>query len=92
METGDEALARSVMADWRGAALDERQKAILLFTEKLTLRPGDMVEEDHWPLRQVGLDDMAIHDLVQVVSYFNYINRIADGLGVDLEAFMDPRE
>lgn len=39
-------------------------------------------------LRSVGLDDRAIHDAVQVISYFNYINRIADGLEVDLEPEM----
>lgn len=38
-------------------------------------------------LRSRGFDDRAIHDLVQVVSYFNYINRVADGLGTDPEDF-----
>lgn len=37
------------------------------------------------PLREAGLDDRAIHDATQVVAYFAYINRIADGLGVDPE-------
>jgi alkylhydroperoxidase family enzyme len=36
-------------------------------------------------LRAAGWDDRAIHDAAQVVAYFNYINRIADGLGVDPE-------
>ena len=36
-------------------------------------------------LRRAGFDDAAIHDTSQVVSYFNYINRVADALGVDLE-------
>ncbi len=39
-------------------------------------------------LAQHGLDDRAISDATQVISYFNYINRIADGLGVDLEKGM----
>ena len=38
----------------------------------------------------MGLDDTAIHDAAQVIAYFNYINRVADGLGVDLEPEMDP--
>jgi len=42
-------------------------------------------------LRAVGLDDVAVHDAVQVVAYFNYINRVADGLQVDLEPGMPPR-
>ena len=38
-----------------------------------------------------GLDDVAIHDLIQVTGYFNYINRIADGVDVELEPEMPPR-
>lgn len=44
-----------------------------------------MTEDDLTPLRAVGLSDRDILDLVQVVSYFNYINRVADGLGVPNE-------
>lgn len=47
-----------------------------------------MVAGDVKTLRREGWDDQAIHDAAQVVSYFNYINRIADGLGVDLEDWM----
>lgn len=47
-----------------------------------------MSPDDLIPLKEVGLDDAAILDLAQVTSYFNYINRMADGLGVDLEPFM----
>lgn len=43
-------------------------------------------------LRSHGYDDRAIHDLVQVIAYFNYINRVADGLGVDLEPDMSPKD
>jgi hypothetical protein len=41
-------------------------------------------------LREVGLDDTAIHDAVQVIAYFNYITRIADALGVEPEDFIPP--
>lgn len=41
---------------------------------------------DH--LRSIGLDDRAIHDATQVISFFNYINRIADALGIELETFV----
>jgi alkylhydroperoxidase family enzyme len=52
-----------------------------------------MGEADVAALRARGLDDRAIHDAAQVVAYFNYINRIADALHVDLEPGMraDPR-
>jgi alkylhydroperoxidase family enzyme len=41
-------------------------------------------------LRAVGFDDVAIHDAIQVISYFNYINRVADAVHVDLEPEMPP--
>lgn len=41
-------------------------------------------------LRALGLDDVALHDAVQVIAYFNYINRVADALHVDLEPEMPP--
>ena len=49
-----------------------------------------MTEADVQALRALGLDDLAIHDLIQVSSYFNYINRIADAVHVDLEPEMPP--
>ncbi|KAA3601480.1 MAG: peroxidase [Calditrichaeota bacterium] len=65
--------------------LNDRQKAIISYTEKLTKTPADMLQEDLLPLKSVGLNDKDILDLAFVVSYFNFINRIADGLGVELE-------
>ena len=47
-----------------------------------------MSEDDVVRLRDLGLSDRAIHDATQTIAYFNYINRIADGLGVDLEKGM----
>jgi alkylhydroperoxidase family enzyme len=44
-----------------------------------------MTAQDVEKLRALGWSDLEIHDAAQVVSYFNYVNRIADGLGVDLE-------
>ena len=43
-------------------------------------------------LRDHGFDDRAIHDATQVISYFNYINRVADALGVEPEEFIRPWE
>ena len=47
-----------------------------------------MMEGDVVHLREVGFDDEQITIAAQVIGYFNYINRIADGLGVDLEGQM----
>ncbi len=55
---------------------------------KLTRQPWAMTREDADGLRGLGWTDREIVDACEVVSYFNYINRIADGLGVDLEASM----
>lgn len=60
-------------------------RAILDYAVKLTRSPGDITSEDVVPLRDHGLDDVAIHDLVSVTAYFAFVNRIADGLGVVLE-------
>ena len=55
------------------------------YAEKLTRTPEAMTEADVVALREVGWSDLEIHDACQVIAYFNYINRIADGLGVDPE-------
>lgn len=56
--------------------------------------PAQMRQADIHALRQVGYTDEDIHDIIQIAAYFNYINRIADGLGVPPEEFMAvwPRE
>lgn len=79
------------MRHYPSAALDGPTRAILDFAAKLTKTPGAMMAEDVERLRAQGLSDRAVHDVVQVTAYFNYINRIADGLGVDLEPDMPPR-
>ena len=67
------------------ASLTLREKAILDHTRKLTVSPADILESDIEKLKEIGLKDNHIHDITQVVSYCNYENRIAQGLGVDLE-------
>ena len=74
-----------IVREWRNADLSPRERALCEFAAMLTRTPGHAREKDLSPLREAGLDDAAITDLVQVVAYFNYINRIADGLGIDPE-------
>jgi uncharacterized peroxidase-related enzyme len=76
----DEAVASG---DWKD--FDERMLVLLDYALKLTVRPWQMAEEDVRALRDVGLTDRDIVDANQVVAYFNYVNRVADGLGVELE-------
>ena len=85
-------MVEAIKTDYRTAELDETTRAVLDFVVKLTRTPGEMEPTDLDALRQHGLSDLAIHDIVQVGAYFNYINRIADGLGVDLEPEMLPKE
>jgi uncharacterized peroxidase-related enzyme len=59
--------------------------ALCAFAEKSTLEPSGVSEADVSALRAVGLDDPAIHDAIQVVAYFNYINRVADAVHVEPE-------
>ena len=49
-----------------------------------------MTAADVQALRAAGLDDVAIHDATHIISFFNYINRVADGLGVERERFIPP--
>jgi uncharacterized peroxidase-related enzyme len=70
--------------------LPEYTYAALAFAEKLTLTPSQMSQADIQNLRQGGYSDEEIHDIVQIAAYFNYINRVADSLGVPPEDFMRP--
>ncbi len=62
---------------------------MLGFVDKLTRTPGEMQPSDVDGLRQAGFEDRAIHDLVLVASYYAFVNRVADGLGVELEPGWD---
>lgn len=63
-------------------------EALCHYAEKLTLYPAEMAEADILALRRAGLDDVAIHDATQIIAYFNYINRVAEALGVEREDFI----
>ncbi len=66
--------------------LEPRLSNIVRHAEKLTSAPSAMTESDLGELRAVGLSDADILDLTLIVSYFNFVNRIAMGLGVDFSA------
>lgn len=58
---------------------------MLEYAEKLTLRPRDMERADVVALRDQGFSDSAILDINQVTGYYAFANRLADGLGIELE-------
>lgn len=66
--------------------MSDRERALLSYSDKLTRTPGAMLERDLEPLRAVGLSDAAILQTNLVVAYFAFANRIADGLGVQVES------
>jgi uncharacterized peroxidase-related enzyme len=79
-ESGQPALVETVVSG-RFEDLSERMRLLCRHALKLTLRPSEMKESDISALRAGGFSDPDIVDTNQVVSYFNYVNRVADGLG-----------
>ncbi len=81
----DKELVEALKRDWRTAHLDEQDKAMLTYVEKLTKNPVSIWRDDMDALRAVGFDDTAILQITLIASFFNYINRVADALGVGRE-------
>lgn len=71
--------------EWRSAELSDGDREMLEYTEKLTLKPWEMAESDVVSLREKGFSDSAILDINQVTGYYAFANRLADGLGIELE-------
>ncbi|HQZ38098.1 MAG TPA: hypothetical protein PLH72_03570 [Vicinamibacterales bacterium] len=67
------------------SGLTSREQALLAYAELLTLAPWTITPAHIQALRAAGCDDRAFHDACAIVSYFAFVNRIADGLGVELE-------
>lgn len=85
--TADELLAM-IERDWRAAPLSPARSAMLEYCVKLTLTPAAMTRADVEALRTEGFSDRDILDIVEVTSYYAYVNRIADGLGVADESWL----
>lgn len=90
--TNDEALVEQLKIEWRQAKLSDADRAMLTYAEKLTLTPWAMIEADVIALREAGFSDAAILDINQVTGYYAFVNRLADGLGVELEEFRDQKD
>jgi len=67
-------------------------RALCDFAVKLTREPEAIGVADIEALRGQGLDDPAIHDAIQVIAYFNYVNRVAEAVGTGPEPEWDPAE
>ena len=82
---GSPDVARALARDFTTAHIAAEDRAMLAYVVKLTLHPAQVDSADVDRLRAAGFDDTAILDICQVASYYNYVNRLADGLGVQLE-------
>ena len=93
-EVEDQGVVDQIMEDWKSADMNEADRALIAFAQKLTWANATVGDAEIDSLRAHGFDDAAISSAVQVVAYFNYINRVADGLGVDREEWIavDGRE
>jgi len=69
--------------DFNSVTLSKREHAILGYVSKLTRTPSDICKDDTEKLRNVGFTDNEILDVTLICSYFNFVNRIALGLGVE---------
>jgi alkylhydroperoxidase family enzyme len=79
-----------VARDWKTADLSAEDRALCEHAARLTHDQKSNTPAHLDALRDHGFDDRAIHDATQVIGYFNYVTRVADGLGIDLEDFVKP--
>jgi uncharacterized peroxidase-related enzyme len=81
----DDAMVEALRKDFRIAPISEANKAMLEYVVKLTRDATQCSPADHAKLRAVGFDDQGILQITLIASWFNYINRVADALGVGRE-------
>ncbi len=84
--TKDDTLAGALAGDYEAVPIDDADKVMLRYVDKLTRTPAKMTKQDVTTLRDAGFSESAVLDICQVAGYYAFVNRLADGLGVDLEA------
>jgi uncharacterized peroxidase-related enzyme len=72
----------ALQTDYKSAAITEQDRTMLDYVVKLTEDATRVSPADHAKLKAVGFDDCAILQITLIASWFNYINRVADALGV----------
>jgi len=83
--TLDEELVRSLEEDYTKAPITDAERVMLDYVVQLTQDATRIGRRDHDKLREAGFDDRAILQITLIASWFNYINRVADALGVGRE-------
>jgi uncharacterized peroxidase-related enzyme len=80
--TLDESLVGALREDYTKAPITEQERVMLNYVVKLTKDATQCSPEDHQRLREAGFDDRGILQITLIAAWFNYINRVADALGV----------
>jgi uncharacterized peroxidase-related enzyme len=88
----EDALADQIREDYTRADLDAPDREMLAYAAKLAGSPSGVTGDDFRALRAAGFDDRAILDIAQITAYFSYVNRLASGLGVQLEDYWPRQE
>ena len=83
--TGDQALTDQLVEDYASASITAQDLVMLRYVEKVTTDPSSVTGDDADSLRAGGFSDSEILDICQVAAYFAFVNRLASGLGVELE-------
>jgi uncharacterized peroxidase-related enzyme len=78
-------MIENLVTDHSDPRLDEAEKEMLHYVRKLTVNPANIDKQDVMDLKKQGFGDREIHDICNIAAYFAYVNRVSDGLGVDLE-------
>jgi uncharacterized peroxidase-related enzyme len=84
-----EDMVQALRQDYRKAPISEQDRVMLDYVVKLTKDATQCSPEDHKKLRAVGFDDRGILQITLIASWFNYINRVADALGVGREGLAE---
>ena len=79
-------MVRALQADYRTAPISEEDRIMLDYVVQLTKDATRISPKDHERLRTAGFNDKAILQITLISSWFNYINRVADALGVGRKA------
>jgi uncharacterized peroxidase-related enzyme len=80
--TLNDALVEALRIDYRTAPIDERDRVMLDYAAAVTRDASAITDEHHQALRGAGFDDRGILQITLIAAWFNYINRVADALGV----------
>lgn len=85
MEVRNDELVAAVVSDYRKASIPHAERLLLDFAAMLTTEPATCTKAEVELLQKAGWSDGAILDLTLIISYFAFVNRVALGLGVELE-------